>query len=765
MNNRFPTPKGFIAPTLSLVALMGLACWLPMRIAAQTQPPTPPNTTPDKTTKTDTKSDMNTDGSKSDMKTDKKPDQKNNGQSDKNDSQSDKNKDDKSGLKPGDTPGRREAPNPVILNDDHLPHILTPNSKSTLKDHQDHTDSGRPEGPKGKDLPLYGYDFFKPQRDAIEQYRAFVKQLREEQLRMRSGIYPAPMNNGNNGMGNNGTPGNPNETNLQNPGNGSLGNINPSQLSSLTPAQIAALPPGLLNNAGQANTPRSGGTPVSGATGSNPITDGNSSLDSGGNQGFANPGNTFQGTPYRSGDPNSQPVFNAFNQTVDPITAMLFPVNATPPADYKLGPGDSIKIQYSSPTLDNTVTIDRSIEANGSVMIGQGLAPVNLTGKTLEAAEKALTTQLRRYYNNVQVNITLNRLRTIQVTISGKAYLPGSYSVPAVATAYNMVYASGGPTEEGTLRGIQVRRQGRIIATLDMYKFEQGLQGDPDVPLQSGDIIVIPPHKSRISISGEVLSENVFELLPEESLADALNFAGGVKPSAVSQRIQISSVDPGQDRIIRDVDLKKPGADKTTVYDGDFVSVLSVRALFANTVKIEGAVDQPSDYALTPGMKVSDLLERARGLLNEAFPIADLHRWQPDNTDAMKRIDLVKALAHDPENDVVLTKWDRIKVYTRDEVAWTGHRIVTVNGAVKKYGTYTHSQNMRVSDLLRMAGGPMPDAYLERAILIHQHDDGPPSLEYVNLNAVIKGDKDKDLLLQDNDNLAVYAVGQAQFTP
>src|SRR5262249_6384843 len=223
---------------------------------------------------------------------------------------------------------------------------------------------------------------------------------------------------------------------------------------------------------------------------------------------------------------------------------------------------------------------------------------------------------------------------------------------------------------------------------------------------------------------------------------------------------------PGAERILKDIDLTDASLGKTKIFDGDEVEIFSVRDKIANRVTIEGAVDQPNDYALTPNMRVSDLVLRARGPISEAYlNKAELHRWLPDNTDSLTIIDLEKALAHDPKHDLPLQKWDRIKVYAREEVAWTGYRRVVVDGAVKRPGIYSVSKNMHVSDLLQMAGGPTPDADLEKAHLLHRHDDGPPTHEYVNISAALRGDAGKDPEIQDNDIFAVLRTDQSQYTP
>src|SRR5262249_50820684 len=156
-----------------------------------------------------------------------------------------------------------------------------------------------------------------------------------------------------------------------------------------------------------------------------------------------------------------------------------------------------------------------------------------------------------------------------------------------------------------------------------------------------------------------------------------------------------------------DIDLNASGgAQYTGVYDGDEVEVFSVRPELTNTVTIEGAVDQPSEYALAPGMRVSDLISRARGLRSEAYAVrADLFRWNPDNSTALIPVDLQRVLEGDAKANVELARWDRLKVYSRKEVVGAGRHGVTARGAVVRPGIYEQSDNMRVSDLLRMAGG------------------------------------------------------------
>ena len=456
---------------------------------------------------------------------------------------------------------------------------------------------------------------------------------------------------------------------------------------------------------------------------------------------------------------------NGYGDAVDPLTQMLSGLTASIPPSYQLAPGDALTVRYWSathPVQEFTDTVDPT----GAVILEHARRVV-VRGLTLAQAETLVRQQLGHLYRDVNVSLTLKELRSISVTVGGQAFSPGTYVVPSVATAFNVLYAAGGPTEDGSLRKIEIRRRGHLIGLLDVYKFVTVGAESGDIALQPGDLIYIPPRVSRVTISGEVGSPAIFEMSTQETLSDGLHFAGGVKPSAADQHVQISTVNPGQARILKDVDLRDTKQSrKIPLYDGDSVDVFSVRSTLVNSVTIEGAIDQPGEYALAPGLRVADLLQRARGVLPTAYPSrADLYRWNANNTLTLISVDLDRALAGDATANIPLVRWDRLKVYTREEVAWTGRREVTVRGAVQRPGIYYRSDNLHVRDLLLMAGGPTPDASLDRAVLLHQRGDGTYAYNFVPLAAALQGDTAQDAVIQDNDILAVYKVGEAQFTP
>ncbi len=456
---------------------------------------------------------------------------------------------------------------------------------------------------------------------------------------------------------------------------------------------------------------------------------------------------------------------NAFALIADPLTQIYQNITATAPVNYQLGYGDTIVVRVWSPTLELKEFPVRVDERGGITLPVLGRFVIR--GMATAQAENAMRAQVRRIYRDADLSITTSALRTMSVTLSGEVYAGGTYQVPAVATALNMVYSSGGPTEDGSLRKIEVRRRGKLVGSIDFYQFLITGDTNGDIDLQPGDLIFVPGRQNRVAVLGEVLHPAYYELLPSESLKDALKYAGGIKASGVNQRVQITTVQPGAARILKDVDARDDRqASSTKVYDGDTIEAFSLRTTVMNKVTIEGAVDQPAEYALNDKMTIADLIQRARGLTEDAYTSrADVFRYNPDNTLTRFQVNLEKALAHDPTENVPLSRWDLVRIYTRQQISWTGRREVTVRGAVKKPGIYYRSDNMKVKDLLVDSEGTLPEAYLERAALLHQRPDGTYSYDYISLALAIKDDPKHNIAVLDRDILAVYRHDEAAFTP
>jgi len=509
------------------------------------------------------------------------------------------------------------------------------------------------------------------------------------------------------------------------------------------------------------------------------------------NQGQGNQGvnsNNFTIPPYSLGDstliPNYRPIYSgqgnvastaqispqlidALRYFVGPFDMMSGNVFVPAPDRYQLGPGDVLYIRYSSPTMEaKEVTV--AVDERGSVVVPPSGRKLVVRGRTLDAAEKAIRDEIAKDILTPSVSVSLRELRTMALTVIGEAFQPGSYQVPAVATLFNALYMAGGPSDQGSLRKIELRRTDGSRRMFDMYQFLVFGNSAQDVPLQPGDTIFIPVAGPRVKVMGEVGRPGIYEMLPNERLKDALKFAGEAKPTGVTQRVGHTTVDPGKSLIQRDVNIEAntPEANPP-VFADDVVEVYSVRPVITNVVTLEGAVDQPGQYALTEGMTVKSLIERARGTLPEAnLARADVFRQNDDKTLRLIPIDLGKALAGDPANNVALSLYDRVRIYRVDEVQWMGDRQVFVKGSVRTPGAFARADGMRVIDLLLQAGGLLGDAFQEQGWVQRTNPDNTNGeLIRIDFRKAALGDPSHNLELQDRDTLTVQSVAEATYVP
>lgn len=464
--------------------------------------------------------------------------------------------------------------------------------------------------------------------------------------------------------------------------------------------------------------------------------------------------------------PQGQPA-NALQQVVSPFDMVGANVFVPAPERYQLGPGDLLTLRYWSPTLE-VAELDLRVDQFGGVNLPAGGRRVILRGRTLAQSEGVLKKELQQTLKDADLTLALKELRTMSIVVIGEAFLPGNYEMPAVATLFNALYLFGGPSDTGSLRRIELRRTDGTRRVFDLYQFLVFGDASQDVPLQPGDTLFIPPTERRVAVQGEVMRPASYELLAKERLQDALNFAGGVKPTGVSQRISVATVEPGVGRKLLDVDLNATGPSANPpLYDGDVVDVNSVRSDITNLVTVDGAVDQPGDYALSEGMTVADLVSRARGTLREAYLVrADLFRENEDKSQSLMAIDLRKALARESSANPELQVNDRLVVYRFDDVQWMGDRMVEVRGAVRAPGTYYRADNMHIADLVMQAKGLDGGAFAETAFLQRVNPDLTlGDLLKIDLRLAMINDTSHNVPLQDRDVLTVQTMQEATYVP
>jgi protein involved in polysaccharide export with SLBB domain len=449
---------------------------------------------------------------------------------------------------------------------------------------------------------------------------------------------------------------------------------------------------------------------------------------------------------------------DAVSGFVGPVDMMGANVSATVPSNYVLGPGDELTIHFWSDLVEFQ-TEYVVVDDKGEVVIPRA-GKLVVRGMTLSQFQEAVKEMLERVaYKNLTLIATLEPLRSVQIFITGEAFRPGSYFTSAVTTLFNALYLCGGPNNNGSLRNIKLKRNNET-KSLDFYKFLMEGDSSQDVDLYAGDTILISPLGKLVNINGEVKRPNQYELKQEENLQQLISMAGGIKPSGYLQRVQIDSVIPGRERIVRDVDVAQEL--DIPIFDGDIVTVFSIPSERMNTVTIEGKVRMPGIYQLKEGMKVSDLIRAAQGLLGEAYTErADLLRLNTDEkTTTVIPINLLNALAGDAHENILLRQWDKLVVYSKWDVKWHAERIVTVQGAVVNPGSYERHDGMTVSGLLMQAGGLLPEAYTDRALLMRMDNYGE-----LNESIIINLTNDNLTELRDGDTLIVYTYHEAIWHP
>lgn len=308
----------------------------------------------------------------------------------------------------------------------------------------------------------------------------------------------------------------------------------------------------------------------------------------------------------------SLPIFGASLFAGVPST--FAPVTNVPVGpEYVLGPGDELVIQLSGQVNQQ---YDLRIDRTGIINVPL-LGSVHVAGLPYGQLERYLRAQFGRVYRNFTLNANLGSLRTIQVFVVGEARVPGSYSISSLSTLLNAIFASGGPTVNGSLRDIQVKREGQVLVHFDLYDLL--LRGDKtnDVRLQSGDVLFIPFVGPQVAVAGSVRTPAIYELRGATSVADALQLAGGETAAASGGAVRLERVFQHSERSVEDINLAF-GATQL-LQNGDIVSVSSIVPRFQNAVTLRGNVASPGRYVWRPGMRIGDLIPSKQALITRNY--------------------------------------------------------------------------------------------------------------------------------------------------
>ncbi len=430
--------------------------------------------------------------------------------------------------------------------------------------------------------------------------------------------------------------------------------------------------------------------------------------------------------------------------------------------DYVVGPGDSFIISlWGRLEARFEVGVDR----NGEITLPK-VGVIKVWGLTFSELKQAIYKQLSKYYSGFQMNITMDRLRTIRVFIVGEAETPGSYTLSSLSTVYSALFAAGGPSKRGSMRNIQLMRNGKLLRAIDLYDFL--LKGDKsqDERLQSGDTIFIPVIGPVVGITGNVKRPAIYEVKASVNLRELLHLAGGVTFLGYLQRVQVERVEAHQKRVVADFDISEALKERSArldipLRDGDLVKIFPILPTTQDIVYLQGHVKRPGGYEFKQGMRLLDLISSFDQLLPEPYlEHADIIRLiPPDFHPETISFNLGRLLKGDRSLNMALMEYDRVTIYSKETLREIPR--VTIGGEVQRPGKYRLLENMRVKDLIFSAGNLKRSAYLPEAEItrLNKTEEGvTPELIRINVGDALKNNPEHNILLEEDDYLFVRQI-------
>lgn len=306
------------------------------------------------------------------------------------------------------------------------------------------------------------------------------------------------------------------------------------------------------------------------------------------------------------------------------------PVSSAPVTpDYIIGPGDELLLQaWGQITLNTRPVVDRS----GNVYIPQ-VGAVHVAGLQYSQLHDFLKSQFARIFRNFDLNVNMGQLRAIQVFVVGQARRPGTYTISSLSTLTNALFATGGPTPQGSLRHIQLKRSGKVIVDFDLYDLLQHGDKSKDEALLPGDVIYIPPVGPQVAVAGSVNVPGIYELKSADAtnVGDILEIAAGITNVTSTETVRLERIDLRQQRSITMLSLDHQGL-ATVLHDGDLLELSAIVAQYKDAVTLRGNVANPGRYTWKPGMRVLDLLPNKDALITRDYWLKRGMQGQPGLT-------------------------------------------------------------------------------------------------------------------------------------
>ncbi|MES2794435.1 MAG: SLBB domain-containing protein [Bacteroidota bacterium] len=392
-------------------------------------------------------------------------------------------------------------------------------------------------------------------------------------------------------------------------------------------------------------------------------------------------------------------LFNGKNLTFEPNLRLATPQN------YILGTDDELLIDIFG---NSQMNYKVKISPEGTVKI-ENLAPIVVNGLTINQASERIINRMKSIYyglnsqgGGVYAQITLGSIRSIKVTIIGEVTKPGSYTVPSLATLFNVLYQAGGPSKYGSYRNISVIRDNKVIRTMDLYDFLLRADQKDNILMRDQDVVRIADYDKRIQIKGEIRRPAIFEVIKGETLKTALGFAGNFTDKAYKKSIKLTRVSDKEYKLLT---VNEEAIEAFVPAGGDVFLVDTLSNTFENRIRIAGSVYRPGDFALEEKniKTVKQLIHAAGGIQDDAF----LNRATIAREGQFKELKIVSfdlgKLLNNEIDDIPLQKEDSVHINSVSDLHEKYY--VTVYGEVNNPAEYNFKQNMTVADLIIESGG------------------------------------------------------------
>jgi protein involved in polysaccharide export with SLBB domain len=428
--------------------------------------------------------------------------------------------------------------------------------------------------------------------------------------------------------------------------------------------------------------------------------------------------------------------------------------------DYVLGPGDAVTINLWGSASRR---LFRTVDSEGRLTLPEA-GPILVSGRSLGQVQEDVQHVLRTQFRDVSADVSLTRLRTVRVYVVGDVQHPGAYDISSLSTPLNALFAAGGPTQDGSSRLARHFRGNQLVEEVDLYDLLlHGVRSNM-LRLQSGDTLLVPPLGGEITIEGMVRRTAIYELNGEKTLAEALQLAGGVLPTATLTHIEVQRIEVHEKHTMLSLDIPASGSGAAdtekklagfAIQPGDTIHVFPIAPFNKDAVYLEGHVLRPGKFSYHSDMKLTEVISSYADLLPEpATKYAEIIRLNPpDYHPTVEGFDLGAALEN-PEAAPKLQPLDTVRVFARYDFQAVPK--VTVLGEVRAPGTYRTSGQVHLRDAIQLAGGLGPDAQMDNAQVFQYVTDSELKITTVNLSSAFTGNPIDNIILGPRDRIVVH---------